>query len=509
MRSITPVQWLQEVVKLCMGTLPIESKEIDYRFAELERVFDKLTNIERKYIHKLIREQFEVNDGLYILSFLVNYMKHKEFLQDVVYNLMRGEFDCFTRSMLEIQIQFEEENISYSQMRKIHRKSAECFEKELECNLPYISGENRNRKRIAIVTEQLLVGSKHAPTDVVLRFAYIFQKYLGFEVLIFVCTSNQFLPIFLWVNTKGYNGREKGNIQINYMDEKIDVCNFPMNGADCNDYVEMLTLLHQWNPLFVINMGVMNPIAELPQKFTMVVAMGMTIECPVSDAEVLIRYGLTSAEKEMEYQQELLEYQTQLFTEKMPVVVEMSGKKFTRVELGLSEESFLIAVVGNRLDKEVDEKFAEVMKRILRSVSKTEFVIIGDVEKIQRYFEEEIFQKRIHYLGFCSELYGTYCTIDLYLNPKRLGGGFSSAIALGAGVPVVTLPECDVAYNTGEDFVVHSEEEMVATVIRHATDSQYHKEKIKQAQKAAETNSIQKLVDYVGNLVERIQEIML
>lgn len=50
-------------------------------------------------------------------------------------------------------------------------------------------------------------------------------------------------------------------------------------------------------------------------------------------------------------------------------------------------------------------------------------------------------------------------------------------MALMAGLPVVTLPACDVAYNVGGEFTVTTEEEMVDAVIRYASDDVFYAQK--------------------------------
>lgn len=95
--------------------------------------------------------------------------------------------------------------------------------------------------------------------------------------------------------------------------------------------------------------------------------------------------------------------------------------------------------------------------------------------------------KRIHFLGYCMDLPGTYRALHLYLNPRRLGGGWSSAMALMAGLPVVTLPACDVAYNVGGEFTVTTEEEMVDAVIRYASDTCFTRRRSRLQSKKAGT----------------------
>ena len=97
-----------------------------------------------------------------------------------------------------------------------------------------------------------------------------------------------------------------------------------------------------------------------------------------------------------------------------------------------------------------------------------------------------------------------YRILDLYLNPDRLGGGFSSAMALIAGLPVVTLPNCDVAYNVGEEFVVSDYEEMMQTIKRYVSDRKFYEQKVEQAHSYKEKNTDAKMERYVKILLDKV-----
>ena len=96
----------------------------------------------------------------------------------------------------------------------------------------------------------------------------------------------------------------------------------------------------------------------------------------------------------------------------------------------------------------------------------------------------------------------------MYLNPKRLGGGWSSAIALQAGLPVVTFPNCDVAYNVPDKFIVSSDQNMIETIIRYSTDFIYYKQQSKYAKEFSTVNNDQKIIEYVAELLTKIKEVL-
>ena len=103
----------------------------------------------------------------------------------------------------------------------------------------------------------------------------------------------------------------------------------------------------------------------------------------------------------------------------------------------------------------------------------------------------------------------TYGMLNLYLNPKRSGGGFSSAMALTAGIPVVTLPNCDVSYNVGETFTVPDTEIMINEICRYAEDKEFYYNRQKYALEFSKKNSIEKLEKYVSDVMENIVELIL
>lgn len=509
MLKYTPEQWLHKVIGNCLNAMPMaEKKETLISDEELKNIYEPFTYEEKAHIHSLFREQFETNGSLLILSYLVNIVKIDDFCQDIAYHVSKGEFDCFTQSMLEIQL-VGFGNIPYPQMRNIHRKSIACLSRDLNCDFPYIPIEKRNKNRIVIITEQLL-SSRHSPTAMTLQTAYILQKKLGYEVLLLTCTSNKLISPGLWFITNAFNAaNEQGYKKLNYQGDEISVYQYPMSLCSLEDYRQMLFQIHNWNPLFVLNMGVNNPIADLPQKFTTVAERAMTTNAPVSEADILVRNVRQSEELEKEYEKELSPHQTQIFMDrKFPAIIEKSEKTFTRRELGLPENKFLITVVGNRLNSEIDEPFIQLMNDILQSNDQIDIVIIGRADDIWDQLKNEMPENRIHYLGYCRDLLAVYGILDLYLNPERQGGGWSSTIALKAGLPVVTLSECDVAHSVGENFVVPDCQSMLNTVIRYSTDTAFYNKQQQSAFQQAEGNDDDKIADYVTELVTKIQEAM-
>ena len=503
------VEWIKKTVRLCMKEFETDEEKREC-FAAMENEYRHFTETEQRNIRDVMMTQFEVNDMIYVFSIMIRYMEIKDFHEDTMRNILRGNFDGCTGSMLEYQVLVWVKG-QYSKKRILYKRNMISYGKVLEMDYPYLPMETRNRKRIVIVTGQLL-GIMHSPTRVIFNMVYILQKYLGYEVLLFACPCN--MPVLgeIWYGQRVENSEKRFEdvpIKGIYRDEIFRGYQIDMKTGSLKEYSMMLSLIHAWNPMLVIDADTTNAIAGLIGTFTTLASFPMSTECPISEGNILIRSGRKDDETEKEYIDMLGEHQRQLFIEeKFPVLVEESPNHYTRTELGLPEDKFLIAVVGNRLFIDVNQELAQVMRRIIEKMPNAVFVIIGKDDGIRQYFEEKIFDGHIVYFGFSNDLIGVYQVLDLYLNPKRAGGGFSSGMALRAELPVITLPDNDVAYNCGDKFIVQDYEEMIDTVCRYANDQEFYEQQKRYAQKYKEENGDEKLIRYMEELLGGITKIM-
>lgn len=507
MAEITPVQWLQTAVHRCLQLLTLESDAGEQKMLSAEALkasYYEFSQEEKKQIHQLLRQQFEANDAVLVLSYLIKILQLEEFQVDAAEWICKTDYDATVQTMLEIQL----DNIPYETRRIIHRKNVQRLAETIKLEFPYRPVQERNTGRIVIITEQLIIQNlNHAPTRMTLETARILQKYFGFEVEIFTCASNKKLPAFIWINAIFYNSGGQDVRRMSYKDSTIPVYEYPLSDCGMEQYREMLSHIYEFNPFVVLEMGVLSPIADLPHLFTTTVNLNMVTEAPVSDADIFIRHVKLKDETEAIYRENLLSYQKQFFMEqKFPAIFDTEKRAYTRAELHLPEDRFLIAVVGNCLDTEIDDSFEQIMAEILQQEEKADFVIIGETLKLRQRLSGAIFKNRVYYLGYCPELAGTLKALNLYLNPERAGGGWSSAIALYAGLAVVTLPEGDVAYNVSKVFVVQNRNEIVKTICRYASDSGFYEKQKEEALRYAKEHGETKVIDFCDNMLNGIKE---
>ena len=160
---------------------------------------------------------------------------------------------------------------------------------------------------------------------------------------------------------------------------------------------------------------------------------------------------------------------------------------FTKEQLGFREEQFVLLIVGWRLDEEISDEFLQMLDSVCRKDARIVAAFMG---KYQNY-EESI--KKYPLLAANSRCLGaqedalavTEC-MDLYVNPKRNGGGSSVAEALYKGLPAVTLPVGDVSAAAGESFRVADYGEMAETILHFASDEDYYERMSRLAEERAE-----------------------
>ncbi len=156
-----------------------------------------------------------------------------------------------------------------------------------------------------------------------------------------------------------------------------------------------------------------------------------------------------------------------------------------RNELGLPDNKFLIAVVGTRLDREIDDAFMKMLCQV--DNAGIGCVFIGEFENFNSYIQKySELDKCMYYLGSCNDVLAVLEVCDLFVNPIRLGGGTSAAEAMSKGLPVVSAAYGDVGVTVGESFWVEDYCEMAKFINRYQQDKSFYKIQSELAKKRSE-----------------------
>ena len=159
-----------------------------------------------------------------------------------------------------------------------------------------------------------------------------------------------------------------------------------------------------------------------------------------------------------------------------------------------------IAIVGNRLDIELDIEFFKYLEKAIKIIPNLKFKIIGEQPKLDLISKKLL--KNIEFISFISDLENYFIeNIDFYLNPKRVGGGHSSMMAIKANIPVITLAYGDVYATLEKKYFINSFDE-IADFIKNYIEDKDFKIKIDNMNKEILIDSSKVFEDMIRTIVK-------
>ena len=333
---------------------------------------------------------------------------------------------------------------------------------KIEKSLKY----TREKKRVVVMTQQIL-SQNHAPTRSTLERSYMLQKHMGMDVLIISTLENSSTHgIIPYYNPIRMNGIDSFNGLNNYP-YKDENFKFYQPDYDLNvpDGIQKLySLIKMFNPYYIIYVGGESYVADIMNDFCPVLTISTVFSSIPETNSLFTMVGRKVSKEEHKFiNSEIIE---------IPFSFEIYNRKriHTRSEYKIPEDKFILAVVGSRLDADVTRDFIEYMSKI----NNIFIVFIGNFESWKKRTKESLWlSENSISLGFVDDVVGVLECTDLYVNPKRLGGGFSVIEAFHAGIPAVTINYGDVAVAAGNEFCVNDYDEMIVIIDKYFTNKNW------------------------------------
>lgn len=452
-----------------------------------------------------------------LLSIIYKYTKDEKSLVEVLNLLLKNDIDLMFGIDIITQINrniFLNYNVNpndiYILRRKVNEKLVLNLKEKINLKLSYREIASRNKDKIVIVSKQFL-GNNHAPTNIIKEIASILQKNLGIEVLVMVIIEDTdvddlekiWFDPFMWNRIEAYG--DKFYFERN--GETIIVHQHLLNKKNIYKIEEIIKDIYNINPIFILNMGDCNIIADALAKWTTVVTMIFADGYPVTESQIILKLSARDID-ENKYIIEYLDYKSQIeyfYNLRMPI--RNSSRQYSKEDFGFKKDDFLIAIVGNRLDEEICEDFEKLLFRILEIKNNIKLVFIGEYSQYINVFNEQDITKRTVFLPYQEDLLAVMNIMDIYLNPIRKGGGISATYALFQGVPVLTLRNGDVALYVDNNEICDDLNEMYNEVKELLESKEkYHKwsEKVRIRQEDINNS----LVYETRKLVHRVKQMI-
>ena len=122
-----------------------------------------------------------------------------------------------------------------------------------------------------------------------------------------------------------------------------------------------------------------------------------------------------------------------------------------RSDFGIADDAVIWISVGARLNQEITANWASEISKLLDHCGKVHWLLVG-IDSLPAKLNGTS-SERIHVLGYRTDVVALLDIADIYLNPPRIGGGFSVAEAMGQGLPVVSFTNSDGGHKVGSQAV--------------------------------------------------------
>jgi len=367
-------------------------------------------------------------------------------------------------------------------MSLVYKKVYNTYKTSLSNRLQFIPKEERNSNLIIVFISQFL-SLNHGPTKTILDRCLVIKNHI--HKTPFIINTSEFLPLvgftpFFCATAASYDNELLNNEQVEYQGENFSFLQCENNMPNTEDIGAIVNIVKRLKPYCIFNIGgssILNDICSniIP---TITISTVPSERCMTEGQFQVIGRPITNNDKiwmkqEHKSPDHIIECR---FTSSF----KQQENKFSRSDLGLPADLFIGLVVGARLDLEITDDFIQILYKAMGN--NIFIVFMGLYNHYEDICEQyPIFKTNSKYLGFMSDVLAVNECCDIYINPKRIGGGTSVAESFSKGLPAVTLNYGDVGLGAGEDFFVSDYDDMLQTLIKYAQDREFY---AKMSQKA-------------------------
>lgn len=373
-----------------------------------------------------------------------------------------------------------------SLMDKLYSKVYGLFLAEVQAELSYIPKEDRNKDLVVVVTTQVLTQG-HAPTKTLVDRCAVIERVLNKNV--FIINTAEFVSMYGMINFFQ-------TFQPNYIDRYSDMNTLPIPNYEFNFFQcpnampqipiirEIVDVIKSEKPYFILTIGGNSIVSDICSKIVPTITIGTVFSGRATTRGQFQAIGRAINENDRTWLETHGYDEDHIIESLFTFVFKEQEHTYTREYLGFPQDRFVVALVGARLGEEVDEKCTELM---LKLVEKGAFITFIGYFKDYEQYEEQYPHLKEHcrYLGFQDDVLAILEHCDLYINPRRNGGGSSASEALFKGVPVVSMNYGDVSVAVGPEFCVSDWDAMYEKCVRYMEDKEYYQMMSKKAKERA------------------------
>ena len=230
------------------------------------------------------------------------------------------------------------------------------------------------------------------------------------------------------------------------------------SGANLTFSESRLSLAQRWRNMFpkimefdpdaILLVGLYSPAAAALYSVRPVVGLNVHTLPPLAPLDVWLSADEGSAQHPPEGWEEAFAAPL-LYSHPYRIKRPQGPWSVTRPALGLADDAVVWVSIGGRLESEVSGPWATRMLELLVRTPHAVWLLVGGAGNLPKALEQAPPGKVIH-LATRPDIGGILHLSDIYLNPPRMGGGFSVAEAMAVGLPVLSFVDSDGGDKVGE-----------------------------------------------------------
>lgn len=299
--------------------------------------------------------------------------------------------------------------------------------------------------RVAVVAPTLSTGY-HAPTQMALAHACLLNEQ-GLEVGVFAPQEHLMPGMAQWLGAPRQMALAKPDRATwqrparGKMNVALAVPELSMRGR----WLSLLEAIGRFGPQAVLFVGPYSPLLWPLQARYPVVGLGTNALPPVGPLDLWLAPGEQAA---FDWAPELPAPRVREHTQRLPAKI--AAAALPRKKLGLPESAVVWMTSGySARAGGLTLKWCTAMRDALeRQPNAYWLVVLGSRKQLPDYVSAG--HPRVIVAGFQKDFGAALLASDLYLNPPRMGGGHSVALAMAHGVPALALAGGDGGNKVGE-----------------------------------------------------------